>query len=503
MLRAVVDTGSSYTLITEATVKEKLKGTISQRHNVPILQGVTGTSLRILGMTLLEIGVGDETLHKKWCPVVPNSYLDADILLGTDLISQASFKWNSKNNTVEWGNTTYLVNHIKRQRGKVERIRVMPPPLTNQQQPDQIRLRHNIKLNPYQAKFFPISVNEDPGETPLVRPQPHLTPNHHSFIVTVDENKQVSLPFTNDAKSRKVIKPGTLLCTFEKLSSPTIKVINNQQQNPTSLEIHNDLLPHNDQTGGQKSKGRPQRLEELIGQQKWSHLSKKQRETLKTTILEHHDLFIVDKTELGLMEGPPAKINVSNPEPSRGPRYRYPEEAKTIIANMLTDMEERDIIEKSTSAWLSPIVLVNKPDGSKRMCLDYRHVNKHLATDIYPLPRLEELVEQAAGHQHYATLDMKEAYFLILLEENSRDLTAFSDGVTLYRFKRLPFGLSCSPAIFTRHMASLLTPLVKKGWIKNYLDDLIIWAPDFSTLNERLSETFALLKKEWSQTELV
>ncbi len=60
-------------------------------------------------------------------------------------------------------------------------------------------------------------------------------------------------------------------------------------------------------------------------------------------------------------------------------------------------MEDRDMIEPSTAAWLSPIVLVNKPDGSKRMCLDYRGVNKHLAADIYPLPRLEELVKLASG----------------------------------------------------------------------------------------------------------
>ncbi len=92
------------------------------------------------------------------------------------------------------------------------------------------------------------------------------------------------------------------------------------------------------------------------------------------------------------MKGPPAKINVADPQPNRGPRYRYPKEAKSLIAEMLQDMEDRQIIEKSTSAWLSPIVLVNKPGGSKRMCLDYHHVNKHLATDIYPLPRLEELV---------------------------------------------------------------------------------------------------------------
>ncbi len=68
------------------------------------------------------------------------------------------------------------------------------------------------------------------------------------------------------------------------------------------------------------------------------------------------------------------------------------------------------------------------------MCLDYRQVNKHLATDIYPLPRLKELVDQAAGHQYYVTLDMREAYFQLILDEDSRDLTTFSDGVTLYRF---------------------------------------------------------------------
>ena len=74
---------------------------------------------------------------------------------------------------------------------------------------------------------------------------------------------------------------------------------------------------------------------------------------------------------------------------------------------MLEEMEEKDIIEPSTAAWLSPIVLVKKPDGSQRMCLDYRKVNTHLQVDIHPLPRLEEMVETAAGNKYYATLDMR------------------------------------------------------------------------------------------------
>ncbi len=231
---------------------------------------------------------------------------------------------------------------------------------------------------------------------------------------------------------------------------------------------------------------------ELIKQQSWGHLTPSERAELDTLILENDPLFILSEKELGLISGPPEHIRVSDPQPCQGPRYRYPEKAKQIIAYMLKDMEEQDIIEQSTAAWLSPIVLVNKPVGSQRMSLDCRQINKHLATDIYPLPRLEELVNQVAGHQYYITLDMREAYFQLMLDEDSPDLTAFSDGVTLYRFKRLHFGLNCSPAIFSRRMASLLTPLLRKSWVKNYLDDLIIFAPTFQELLVRLKELFSL-----------
>ncbi len=129
------------------------------------------------------------------------------------------------------------------------------------------------------------------------------------------------------------------------------------------------------------------------------------------------------------------------------------------------------------------------------MCLDYRGVNGHLAADINPLPRLEELVELASGNKYYATLDLKDAYFEVVLDESSRDITTFSDGVSLYIFKRLPFGLSCSPAIFSSQMAQLLPPLIRQGWVKNYLDDVILFAPDFDTLLSRLNTHFQHLSQ--------
>ncbi len=94
------------------------------------------------------------------------------------------------------------------------------------------------------------------------------------------------------------------------------------------------------------------------------------------------------------------------------------------------------------------------------MCLDYRKVNKQLTTDIHPLPNLEELVEQVAGNRYYVTLHLKDAYYQVLLDEASRDLITFSEGINLYRFKRLPFGLRCSASIFVQ-VARCAGPIVE------------------------------------------
>ncbi len=122
------------------------------------------------------------------------------------------------------------------------------------------------------------------------------------------------------------------------------------------------------------------------------------------------------------------------------------------------------------------------------MCLDYRKVNEQLVTDIHPLPNLGELVEHVAGNQYNAMLGLKDAYYQVMLEEESRDLTTFSEGISLYRFKRLPFGLSCSASIFVRQLQGALAPVLDEGWIKSYLDDIINCAPNFDCLLQRLGK---------------
>ncbi len=85
---------------------------------------------------------------------------------------------------------------------------------------------------------------------------------------------------------------------------------------------------------------------------------------------------------------------------------------------------------------------------------------------------------------------MKGAYYHVLLDEESRDLTTFTEGINLYRFKRLPFGLSCSASIFVRQLQAAMASILKQGWIKSYLDDIIVSAPSFQQLLQRLGKVF-------------
>ncbi len=172
-------------------------------------------------------------------------------------------------------------------------------------------------------------------------------------------------------------------------------------------KIKNYLVPHSDQP--RVAGDRTTKLQSVLDSKDWSRLTESQKPSLFSIIKSHDALFILNENELGKIYAPPVHINVADPTPVRGPTYRYPEKAKGIITQLLQEMEEKEVIEPSTAAWVSPIVLVSKPDGSKRLCLDYRGVNKHLVTDIYPLPWLEELVEVASGNEYYATLDLKEA----------------------------------------------------------------------------------------------
>ncbi len=157
-------------------------------------------------MIWLEIGVGEDHIHKQWFPVVPNSYLDAELLLGTDVLSRTPFTWDGSKNIIVWGNTSYVISHIRRQRGKVERVRAAPLTLNQDDPVKGIRLTKSISMEPYQTQFLPIPVPKNPGETLLVHTQPKINPDSLPFLTKVDDSNNIYLPFINNTKGVKEVK---------------------------------------------------------------------------------------------------------------------------------------------------------------------------------------------------------------------------------------------------------------------------------------------------------
>ncbi len=167
----MVDTGSERTLIRRSAV-DRIEGETNTRRALPNLNGVTGDPLRTLGMTWVqwvELGIGDNKVAKQWIPVIPDHYLQTDMLLGCDILGQATLTWQHTKGLLVWGGTPYVVNLVKKCHRQVERVRVISPkPNNTGPETKPLRVRADTVILPFQSCVALFSVDEDPGTTVLV-----------------------------------------------------------------------------------------------------------------------------------------------------------------------------------------------------------------------------------------------------------------------------------------------------------------------------------------------
>jgi len=173
------------------------------------------------------------------------------------------------------------------------------------------------------------------------------------------------------------------------------------------------------------------------------------------------------------------RIDVGGHAPIKQRYYPVSPKIQEAIYAEVNKMLEADIIEPSRSEWSTPIVMVKKPNGTYRFCLDFRKLNNVSKKDAYPLPYMNAILDKLRSARYISTIDLSQAYFQIPLEKTSRELTAFTvPGKGLFHFKRMPYGLTGAPATFQRLLDRLIGPEMEPHAFA-YLDDIVVVTQTF------------------------
>ena len=198
------------------------------------------------------------------------------------------------------------------------------------------------------------------------------------------------------------------------------------------------------------------------------HLTSQQKHSIKQIISEYSHLFqdIPSRTDKIYHD-----VDVGDCKPIKQHPYRLNPRKQEYLRKEVQYLLEHDFIEPSQSNWSSPCILVSKPDGSYRMCTDYRKINANSKTDTFPIPRIDDCIDRVGKARFVTKFDLLKGFYQIPLTDRAKEISAFVTPDGLYQYKVLPFGMKNSPPTFQRLINSVISGL--EGCYA-YIDDVIL-----------------------------
>ncbi|MCO5565158.1 hypothetical protein L7F22_018831 [Adiantum nelumboides] len=160
----------------------------------------------------------------------------------------------------------------------------------------------------------------------------------------------------------------------------------------------------------------------------------------------------------------------------------------------VNELLQKGHIQPSSSPFCSPVLLVQKKDGSWHMCIDYRALNKITVKHKFSIPRIDDVLDRLQGASFFSRIDLKNGYHQIRVNPADVPKTSFRTTFGLYEFLVMPFGLTNAPATFNRMMDRIFRPL--RHCVETFFDDMIIFSKSEAKHMEHLRAVFEMLRKK-------
>ncbi|XP_045446678.1 uncharacterized protein K02A2.6-like [Melitaea cinxia] len=209
------------------------------------------------------------------------------------------------------------------------------------------------------------------------------------------------------------------------------------------------------------------------------------------TLSEYRDLF----EGLGCMKEEYDIKLKQNATPVVHASRRVPIAIQPILKRKLDELEKIGVISKVShpTEWVNSLVIVHKPNGDLRLCLDPKDLNEVIKRQHLELPTLEEITSKLSGAKYFSTLDVKNGFWNIKLSAASSDLCCFNTPFGRYKFLRMPFGICSASEVYQHRMRQILDDL---DGVDVYIDDILIWGKTKQEHDKRLKKVFDRLRQE-------
>ena len=485
-----MDTGSSISLLC-STVLPKLS-------NVQVLPN---SSLHVLSVNALPL----EILCTVGCDVEIDGHLFTNqpflvakgicspVILGTDFLTTNSAVINfSHPHSLEFQNTT-------------------APSGALQERSDEVRvcLSETVTISPFHAVTVPcscVTVDLEEGATLCLEGLPQLLSKHPQLEVgscILDRDQAVGgfsvLVVNKSEESAKLFKQTNIASVFV-LSASDVEALESEiaygmQSHEHTCSVSSTSNPSmSDSVTGKDDV--TQLLEDYLSHA--THLSQSQHHALLNLLSQYSDVFLIkDGDDLGYCDQYAHRIDTGQAPHVKQAARRLPFHRRAALRALLNDLLHKGIIRESQSPWASPIVLVPKKDGSLRLCIDYRKLNRVTLRDAYPLPRIDETLDSLHGCSLFSTFDLANGYWQLALDEQDKCKSAFATPLGLYEFNVLPMGVCNGPATFQRVMEHVLGDLLlspSSPVCRVFFDDVVVASRDVEEHLEMLEAVFSKLK---------